>query len=283
VAKIKIQAGKEAVEQAASFGEFEEAPPGLYTGKVKSVEFGYSKTDGKEDKDRPRLECIYTLTGVGREGAPFPEGKRYGQVWHYVSFSAASATNRAQFGLAMGLPLKNGEIDGTIETEEGKPGTVVGKELLVSIKADTDLQGNYRAKVRSVNPIGGGSEGGGDGGNVSSLFADDDDDDTGSEPDGDLEDGFDDDADGGEPAPYLTEEDLKDEDEYPDLKSLGAVAAEFDIEPRDHLVKYASGANKGKPNVAKTRAALIAAILEAQGAPDEDEAGETAPDEEDPF
>jgi len=281
VAKIKIQAGKEAVEQAQSSGEFEEAPPGLYTGTLKSAEPGFAKTDGKPDKNRPYLECIYTLDGMGRAGDPFPDGKRYGQVWDYVSFGESSEWKVAQFGVAMGLPIKAGKIDGTIENEANKPGTVIGKKVLIGIKADTDQHGNYRAKVRNVYPLDGGAEAGSSDG----LF-DDDEEGTGSEPDGDLDAEFEGDGaatDGGED--YLTEDDLRDTEQFPDLKSLGELATEFDLDPKDSIVRFARGANKGKVNVEKTTDAIIAAILEAQGADDTgtDEGADDADGEEDPF
>lgn len=270
MAKIKIKAGKEAVESAQESVEFEEAPPGVYVGEVKEITAGHSKgSDGKPDKDRPRLEVILRLTGVGREGAPFPDGKRYGQVWDYVSFSEESAWKRAQFGIAMGIPVKNGEIDGDIEIDPTKPGTVVGKKVLVVIKADSDNAGNYRAKVRAILSLEASAEGTGDSG----LF---DDADAPTEG-GDIDDNpFADDADSSGGDDLLTKEMLEDTDEYPDLKSLGAVAEEFDLVPQEFIVKGPRG--KGV-NQEKTRAALIAGILEAQNGTDGDDAGA----DEDPF
>lgn len=278
MAKIKIKAGAKAVDQAQKSAEFEEAPVGLYIAEVKEAEAGYAKNDDKtEDKNRPYLKVTYTLLGVGRDGDDFPEGKRYWPVRDYVSFGENSEWKVAQFGLAMGLPIKNGVIDGEIEIEPKKRGTIVGTKVLLSIKADTDQQGEYRAKVRNVNPL---TEGeGGSGSGDSGLFDDDED----GEPSGDLDDTFGEDEGTTDGEEYLTLEELLDTDgEYPDLKSLGELAKEFDLTPQDYIVKGTRGANKGKTDPVKTRAALAEAIIEAQGA-DGDEEGEGAPDEDDPF
>jgi hypothetical protein len=69
----------------------------------------------------------------------------------------------------------------------------------------------------------------------------------------------------------LTQEEL----EAMDPKELGATAKEFDLVTDNLLVKV-----RGKVNVEKTKEAIIAAILEAQGA---DDSGGDAADEGNPF
>lgn len=257
--KIKIQVGKKDVEQAQSSGDFEQAPPGVYVAELKTCEPGHAKgSDGKPDKDRPYLACTYAIIGVGREGAKLDKGKKYSNLWDYVSFSEAAKWKMAQFGIAMGLPIKAGAINASIETEAGKPGTIIGTKVLLSVKADKDLQGDYKGSVRSVSPLAG---------DDADLF---DDDEEGSEDLEDSEEEFDEegDDDGSEDEDLLTAEELEEED----LKSLGVIAEEFDLDPKDFVVKTKAG----KTNKVKTKAAVIEAILEAQGA-DEDE------DEEEPF
>lgn len=245
MAKIKIKAGKDAVEQATESGDFEQPKPGIYVAELTEVNSGFSKTDGQEDKTRPRLECIYKIVGEGREGTK-PE-KQYSRLWDYVSFSEAAEWKLAQFGVALGLKMKNGGIDDAIETEAGKPGTVIGTQVLVRVKADKDLEGNYRGKVGALMPL---NE------EPSDL--------TDVEEDEDLEEEEIDEAEADEvDDEFLTEEDL---DEM-ENKDLAAVAKEFDINPKDF---------KGKT----ARADLISAILTAQAADEEEMEGD---DEESPF
>lgn len=263
--KVKIKVGKKAVEEAGKSGDFEQPKPGVYTATLVECKPGFTKgDDGKPDKSRPYLECIYQIDGVGREGKK-PE-VQYSRLWDYVSFSEASEWKQAQFGIAMGLEVTaSGGIDGSIETEENKPGTVIGRKVVIRVKKDSDQEGNYRGKIASVMPADGGADlDAGDDGEI--LEGDEDvveeDNPFGEDSEGDEED-------------YLTEEDL----EALSLKELGALASnDFDLTPQEHIVKV-----KGKVDQDQTKAALIAAILEAQGAEDED--GETGNDdgEEDPF
>ena len=247
--KIKIKAGKDAVEKAGDSGDFEQPKPGIYMVELTEVNEGFSKgDDGKPDKSRPRLECIYKIVGEGREGTK-PE-KQYSRLWDYVSFSEAAEWKLAQFGIALGLRMKNGGIDDDIEIDADKPGTVIGKTLLVRVKKDSDQEGNYRGKIATLMPLSGDS----DLSDVEDDVEDADDD----EEFGDDE--ATDDADGDGDDDMWTEEELDDLDN----KALATAAKDFDIDPKQF---------KGK----KARANLIAAILEAQGADDEDD------DDEEPF
>jgi hypothetical protein len=257
VAKVKIKASAAAVEQASKSGDFEEAPPGLYTATLEEINPGFSKgDDGKEDKSRPYLECIYKITGVGREGTA-PD-KTFSRLWDYVTFGEAAEWKQAQFGMALGLPMSpSGSIEGSIETEPGKPGTVIGTTVLIRVKRGTDLEGNYRGKIAWV-----GNKDSATKGETSSVFADDEEETGPANP-------FDD-ASGDETADYVTEEQLL----AMEPKELGDLAREFDLDPADLLVR------KGKSvDVAATQAAIVAAVLAAQGAGDTD-GGEEA---ESPF
>lgn len=267
--KIKIQVGKKDIEQAQSSGDFEQAPVGVYTAVLKSVEPGHAKgDDGKPDKDRPYLACVWQIDGTGRSGAKLEKGKNYSQLWDYVSFSEAAKWKMAQFALAIGLPIKNGAISASIEIEEGKPGTIIGSRVILSVRADKDLQGEYKASVRGVYPLDEGD---------SELFDDDGDEDEDELGDDDDFDGEDDD-DESEPdsGDMLTRDGLEEEG---DLKALGSIAKEFDLDPKDYIVKTKAG----KLSNAKTKSAIIDAILEAQGADEDVPEDDDIDDDEDPF
>lgn len=259
--KVKIKVGKEDVEKSEASGDFEPAPVGLYVLELIEVNPGFAKGEGgKEDKSRPYLECIWRPVGLGREGKPLTT--QYSQIWDYVSFGEASKWKMAQFALAIGLKTNaKGEIDGEIEIEDGKPGTIIGTKVIGRLKKDSDQEGNYRPKVGNLSHIDGAASESGD-----DAFADDD---AGGSPFDDTPDdtaGEDD---------LLTREGLE---EIEDLKELGSLAGEFDLTPQDFIIK-----TRGKVDPAKTKAALIDAILEAQDGPADDADGGTEDLPDDPF
>jgi hypothetical protein len=247
MAKVKMKAGKEAFEKAGQDqGDFVVPKPGWYTAELKSCTDGYSKDEGGgEDKKRPRLECIYTIVGIGREDEPHSEN--YGNLWDYVSFSPESEWKRAEFMKAMGLADDAAEVE--FDTDE-----VAGTKVFVRVKHEKgrDKDDPPRAKIAKLLP-----------------FSDEDRDAAFGDGDDTTEDvDFGSDAEGD---PYLSEEDLA----AMDIKELGKVATEFDIDPQALVVRHR---NK-KVNMEGTKAAVIAAILEAQGAPGD---GDDT-DDDDPF
>ena len=245
MAKVKMKASKEAFEKAGQDqGDFVLPKQGWYTGMLKTCTSGYSKdSDGGEDTSRPRLECIYEIVGVGREDEPVTEN--YGNLWDYVSFSEESEWKRAEFMKAMGLADDEAEVD--FDTDD-----VEGTKVLMRVKHEKgrDKDSPPRAKVAKLLP-----------------FTDEDRDAAFNDANG----GATEDVDfGDEPeGEYLTEEQLQ----AMDVKELGKVATDFDIDPQALVVRHR---NK-KVNMEATKAAVIAAILEAQGAPAEDE------DDDNPF
>lgn len=264
MAKVKIKVGKEDVEKSADAGDFEQAPPGMYVFELKEVNPGYTKgDDGKEDKSRPYLECIWKPIGSGREGAPLTA--QLSQIWDYVSFGEASKWKMAQFALAVGLKVNaKGEIDSEIEIEEGKPGTIIGTKAIGRVKKDKDQEGNYRAKIGGLyNMDGAAAESGDD------AFAEEGGDDAEEANDSPFGD------DAGEVGEELwTEETLM---AVEDLKALGEEAKAFDLTPQEFIVRKGKAVDQDA-----TKAALVAAILEAQNGPADDGAAEEAlPD--DPF
>lgn len=261
--KVRIKVGADDVEKAAEAGDFEQARPGLYTAILDECNPGFTKGENdKPDKSRPYLECIYKITGTGREGKPLET--QLSRIWDYVSFGESSKWKMAQFALAMGLKTNaKGEIDQEIEIEPDKPGTVVGTDVVIRVKKDSDQEGNYRGKIGAVyNKDAAESDG------ESSAFADE-----AEEGEGDSNDN-----------PFGDSEEAGDEDLWTretleaieDLKELGEEAKAFDLTPQEYIQR------KGKKvDTEATKAALIDAILEAQNGPEE-EAGATDP-AEDPF
>lgn len=139
-------------------GESIDAEPpkkGIYQARVKEINPGFSKgDDGKPDKKRPRLEVVWEIIGdsdgdadalatLGHEGGSCLSA----WVWDYVSFSDASEWKQAQFFKTLGVanPKKTkGKFDA--EKFEGK---FVAK---IRVKADTNLDGDYKAKVAATWP-----------------------------------------------------------------------------------------------------------------------------------
>lgn len=251
--KIKIKVTADDIEQADSSGDFELPPAGFYTATLKECKPGYKKVDGAEDKNSPRIECTYSIDGVGKEGKDL-DGKNYGRLWDYITFSEASGWKRVEFLRAMGLPPQKGG-DFEVDTDE-----LVNKRVIVKVKHEPDRQnpGEIRARLANTYPFE--DEDANAAFGAGSGSADEDD----SSPFG----GGDDDAEDGD---FLTDDELR----AMDLKELGAVAKDFDIDPND-FVKKVRGKNKVDTD------GLIESILEAQG--DTEDAGDgDEDDDESPF
>lgn len=252
MAKVRMKASSDAFEKAGQDqGDFVVPAPGYYVAVAKEINAGFSKTDGVEDKKRPRLECIYQIEGVGRDNQPTTEN--YGNIWDYVSFSAESEWKRAEFLLAFGLA--DGAFDGDIETDD-----LLGTRVLLRIKHEKGRQKDEpaRAKVAKLLPYVDGDS--------NAAFG------SGSDTN---EPEFGGEEDAGEGVEFLTEEGLGELE----LKELGEVAKEFDLDPTEFIVR-----NKAKKvDTAKTQAALIEAILEAQGVEEDGAEAEAEGGDDSPF
>jgi hypothetical protein len=235
MAKVRIKATTDDFEKAAQDqGEFVVPPNGYYVLTLKECNDGLSKDDdGNPDPKRPRLECIYEITGVGMEDAPVEEN--YGNVWDYVSFSADSGWRRGQWLKAMHLSDGTKEFNKEIETDELIGTRVIGRLARQRGRTKDDAP---RAKLRSLmrfeDSDAGAAFGSGSGA-----------------PEGDAE------------AEDYSEEELQDMD----LKELGRIAREeFELNPEDSVVKV-----RGKVSNDKTKDKIVAAILAEQGGSDEAE------------
>lgn len=233
-------------ENIGDQGDFEQAPVGLYVAKLASCEPHLAKTNGRPDKAKPSLECIYQIVGVGREGEK-PD-VRYSQIWDYVSLRESEDVQwkQAQFANAVGLG------DGSKNVNASKdPKEFVGKLVLLRVKKDSDQNGNYRAKVGWVGPTDGDATG-------EDAFGDDEADGAGDD------EAFDSEESGEEDDSLYTEDDLKtmikeDRDGFKEL------CGQYEIDVKG-----------------KKPSQLITAILEAQQAAVDAEADGDGGDDE-PF
>lgn len=121
--------------------EFEQPKPGVYRAKVHEINMGYSKDakTSKPDKTRPRMEVIFEIQDKAYKGT---------RLWDYVSFSEAAEWKLDQFLQAFGVATAK-KRTGSFKTE-----TIVGELCKVRVKADKDQEGNYRAKVAAILPLG---------------------------------------------------------------------------------------------------------------------------------
>ncbi len=168
MAKIKFAVDPDAFDQT---GFAEQPKPDVYEAKIVEINAGYSKDDaGQEDKSRPRLEVIYEITDPKAKTKGNDGGSALGaRVWDYVTFGKGSQWKLAQFTKAFGLADKgkpSGEFDTAKLAEKvtdiDKNGKKVTKETghpgakcKLRTGPGSDLDGGFKAKVRSILPIGG--------------------------------------------------------------------------------------------------------------------------------
>jgi len=130
----------------------EQPKPGVYTFLIKEIIPGYTQGD----KSRPRLEVVLDVVadGKGETESLKTSGKEGGdctgaRIWDYVSFSDASEWKQKQFFKAIGEASpkkKKGKFNA--EKHEGKT------RFLAVVKADSNQEGDYRAKIGTIFPIG---------------------------------------------------------------------------------------------------------------------------------
>ena len=120
------------VSNVESGGGGEQPQPGLYQGKIASITARTEKADGSPVRD---LEVVVDV------------GEEYSRLWTYVKTPDDSAYNEAAHGWkfreltdALKLPAK-----GSFDTAKQ-----VGKKVNVKVVADTNLEGEYRGRVRSL-------------------------------------------------------------------------------------------------------------------------------------
>lgn len=270
MAKVKVRATKQDVkEELEGGGDFVSPKPGFYHLTVIEANAGFSKDreTGAEDKSRPRIEMVYEITAEGVEGDKAPEAN-YGRIWDYLTFGEKAGRTRARY-IKTFYPehySEDGDMEVEFDTDEMIAKTVVAK---LSVKKEKDQNGEVRDRVqiRQMMPVG--DDFSSAAVSTADAFASADDDDN------DFESVLEEAEEEGEEDGLLTEEEL----DAMTSQEVAAIAKEFDLDTKDFIVKFKSGANKGKVKVPETKAAVIAAILEAQGSNEEDDGDE----DESPF
>lgn len=154
--KIKYNVAGADHKANAEGGAGEQAPKGVYVAELDQANLGFSKDDdGKPDKSRPRIECVWRIIGLADGSKP---DKNYSPVWDYVSFSDAAEWKLDQFLQSIGVDTESdeeGELDLTKyaakatnlkgEEQKGKKGTPV--KVKIRVVSGKNLEGDYRAKI----------------------------------------------------------------------------------------------------------------------------------------
>jgi hypothetical protein len=115
--------------------DFKAAPVGLYYAKVDSVEQKQSKND------EAMVEVVFRLT-KDANGKKLKEN--YGQLWYYAPLDPNSSWARRmkELVVAFGLKPKGGNL-----------GVIEGKEAMLRLREDTDLNGDYRPNIGRVMKV----------------------------------------------------------------------------------------------------------------------------------
>ena len=137
------------VSDVEAGGGGEQPQPALYKGKIVSVKHREKNARGEACND---LEVVVDV------------GEEFARLWTYIQLdNPATRWKLREFTDAMGLSPK-----GTID-----PTKLKGKAVTVKVAADTDLDGNYRGKIKNLF-LPGSAPGEGDRGNGAGGSTDDD-------------------------------------------------------------------------------------------------------------
>src|SRR5580765_8529299 len=114
---------------------FKQAPVGLYHAKVSSIEQKTSKNDEE------MVEVIFQIT-KDADGKKVKEN--YGQIWYYAPLNPDGvaggwARRMKELVTAFGLKAKGGNI-----------AAIEGKEALIRLREDKDLNGDYRPQIGKI-------------------------------------------------------------------------------------------------------------------------------------
>jgi hypothetical protein len=112
--------------------------PGVYRCKIRELNPGFSKgEDGKPDRSRPRIEVIAEVIDERYQGA---------YLYSYLTYDENSKWKFDQFLQAMGFDTEKNE-KGKFKTEK-----MVGKTLKIRVRAGSNQSGEYRGEVGSFLP-----------------------------------------------------------------------------------------------------------------------------------
>jgi hypothetical protein len=288
--KYGAQAAKEEIEGG---GDFVVPPNGFYHLKIVEAEPGYGKdTEGNEDKKRPYIKFAFEIVAEGVDGGTDRQAN-YGRVWDYMSLTEKAARAQARYHRA--LSPDDFQEDGAefeMDTDDALERVVVGR--LKSKKEKYNGEMVDRTNIVAMMAVGqsfGDDDGGADDGDAFASADEDDDQGFGLDPeDEEMAEGDDADSDEaiyGEEDPEEESADsdsdnggILSEDQLNEMgmRDLGALAKEFDLDPKDSVVKYKSGTKAGSVNQTASKKTIVGAILEAQGADADQE-----DDDDNPF
>jgi hypothetical protein len=139
--KIKFDLSGSDPEKARA-GTGEPPKPGVYDAVVKEINPGFSKDEksGQPDKERPRLEVIFSITDDRHKGFP---------MWLYLTFGESALWKYDQFLQAYGI-VNDKKRKGEWDTNQ-----VVGKPCKLRVRGGVGQDGQtYRPEVAAVLPIG---------------------------------------------------------------------------------------------------------------------------------
>jgi hypothetical protein len=116
--------------------EFKPAPVGVYHAKAEAVEQKLSKNNNEQ-----MVEVTFQLT---KDANGKKLKQKYGQLWYYAPLDPDSSWARRLKDLvtAFGLKAKGGNL-----------ALIKGKECLVRLREDTDLNGDYRPNIGKVMKV----------------------------------------------------------------------------------------------------------------------------------
>ena len=112
---------------------FKPAPVGLYYAKVESIKQTVSQKNNED-----MVEVIFRLT-KDANGKKLKE--QYGQLWYYAPLDPNSSWARRFKELVTAFNLK---------PKSGNVALIEGKEAMVRLREDTDLNGDYRPTIGKV-------------------------------------------------------------------------------------------------------------------------------------
>lgn len=132
---IKFDVSDSDPEKAQASGK--PPKPGIYKAKVKECKEGFAKGEnGKPDKEKRRIEVIFTISEGKHKGFP---------LYDYISFGEASKWKLDQFLQALGFAdtkKRKGQFDTT---------KVIGMEVQLRVKNEL-YNGDDTAKIGAILP-----------------------------------------------------------------------------------------------------------------------------------
>lgn len=116
-------------------GDFEHAPVGLYVAKVAEV------TQKTSKNNEEMVEVVFEIT---KDANGKKLKKKYSRLWFYAPLDPGASWARRLKDLVTGFGLK---------PKGGNMASIIGKEALIRLREDTDLNGDYRPNIGKILPL----------------------------------------------------------------------------------------------------------------------------------